>query len=124
MLDEILFGSILAVAAGLTVVAYRYPAVYQKSCIPLIGLVAAVWIAQLEFSTGYSTGSTEEQKKILELNKSQRIILPKLETHDKWRSLAAPALIFYIGFLGLRRGLKAVLQREKEEIDHRITRVQ
>jgi hypothetical protein len=120
MLDEIVLGSILGIAAGLTFVAYRYPTVYKELCIPLIGFVAAVWIAQLEFSTGYSMGSTEEQKRILELNNSKQISLPKVETNANWQPLAAPALIFYLGFLGLRRGLGIVLQRDKEEIEHRV----
>ena len=40
MLDEIVLGSLLAIAAGLTVVAYMYPTVYKELCIPLIGFVA------------------------------------------------------------------------------------
>lgn len=62
MLDEIVLGWTLAIAAGLRALAYRYPTVYKDLCVPLIGFVAAVWIAQLEFSTGYSMGSIEEQK--------------------------------------------------------------
>jgi hypothetical protein len=96
------------------------PRSIKELCLTLIGFVAAVWIAQLEFSTGYSIGSIEEQKRILELNNSKQISLPKVETSDNCRSLVAPALIFYLGFLGLRRGLRVVLQREKEEIEYRV----
>jgi hypothetical protein len=39
MLDEIVLGSIFAIAAGLTFVAYRCPTVYKELCIPLIGFV-------------------------------------------------------------------------------------
>jgi hypothetical protein len=120
MLDEIVLGSILLIAAGLTVMAYRYPTVYKKFCIPLIGFVAVVWIAQLEFSTGYSMGSTEEQKRILELNNSKQISLPKAKTNASCWPVVAPALIFYMGFLGLRRGLRVLFQRGKEEIEHHV----
>ena len=45
-------------------------------------------------------------KKILELNNSKQISLPKVETNNNWWPLVASALIFYIGFLGLREGLE------------------